>query len=102
MANNIETIFTHDSGKLGIDEKSQLYWNDKLVVTKGMLTLQWWVSLAVIISAVSTLFLAVMSGLAYWKPNSSNSDECLNKNSQIMEQPVVQQMPVATENIIKK
>lgn len=59
----IDTIFTYGSGELGIDEDWNLYWNKKRVITKGKVTLQWWVNVAIICASASTLALAIFAAL---------------------------------------
>ena len=59
----IETIFKHDGGELGIDEDYNLYWNKKRVLTEQKVTLQWWVNVAIICASFSTLLLAIFAGL---------------------------------------
>lgn len=51
--------------KLGVDETNRLYWDGKPVVIEERLTLAWWVNVAVLVSALSTLTLAVLEGLKF-------------------------------------
>ena len=62
----IHTIFTHDENELGIDDDGKLYWNKQVVVTEGKVTLQWWVSVAVILASLSTAVLAVFAALQFF------------------------------------
>ena len=62
----IETIFTHGDGKLGIDEDANLYWNEKKVITKGKITLDWWVNLSIIVASISTLVMAIFAILEFY------------------------------------
>lgn len=70
----ISTIFECDNeegttGSLGIDEDAHLYWNGQRIVTEQRVTLSWWVNVAVILSGVSTVAIAVFTALLYFKPN---------------------------------
>ena len=61
---------TYDQlGLIGVDENYRLYWDGKPVVTEERLTLAWWVNVAVVIGALSTLALAVLDVLRFsgWK-----------------------------------
>jgi hypothetical protein len=62
---NIETIFTHNDGRLGIGKDNRLYWNGEEIVTKADLKLVWWVNVAIVIGAISTALYAVVTVLDY-------------------------------------
>lgn len=67
----IHTIHTTDldndkKGVLGIDDESNLYWNEKLVVTEQKIKLQWWVDIAIILASFSTIILAVFTVLQFF------------------------------------
>jgi hypothetical protein len=62
----INTIFTHGNGELGIDDDANLYWNKKRVITKGKITLNWWVNLSIIIASISTLVMATYAVLEFY------------------------------------
>jgi len=57
----IETIFTHGDSELSIDANNKLYWNEKEIVTKQEINLQWWVNISIIVAAVSTFGLALIA-----------------------------------------
>jgi hypothetical protein len=64
MSKQIHTIFEHENdsrgkGTLGVDADNRLYWNGQLIVTETKVTLQWWVNLALIITSLSTLAVAI-------------------------------------------
>jgi hypothetical protein len=63
---NYQKIFTHGNGELGIDEDANLYWNHTKVITKGKITLDWWVSWSIIIASLSTLVMAIYAVLEYY------------------------------------
>lgn len=72
MKPKISTIFEHtndegQTGVLGIDEDTRLYWNGKLVVTEQRVSLSGWVNLAVILTGVSTALIALFTALLYFK-----------------------------------
>jgi len=72
MKRQIETIFTHESekgieGRLGIDEDAKLYWNEQPILTKQEVELRWWVDLSIIITALSTLAIAIFAGLEFFR-----------------------------------
>jgi len=72
MKKAIETIFTHEiggdvKGVLGIDKDARLYWNGQPVLTEQKVTLQWWVNVFVIVASLSTLAMAIFTGLQYFK-----------------------------------
>ena len=52
-------------GALGIDEHGRMYWNGKPVVTAQRVLLSWWMGLAVVVGALSTLAIALFNALAY-------------------------------------
>ena len=64
----INTIFTHNEGKgeLGIDDKGNLYWNKKLVITESKISLNWWQSAFAILASISTAIIAIYTMLAYY------------------------------------
>jgi len=67
---NIHTIFSHTTdnnveGELGIDDDGNLYWNNKLVITKKTISLEWWVNISIIIASLSTLAMAVYMALEF-------------------------------------
>ncbi len=67
----IHTIFSQSlkgetKGVLGIDDDGNLYWNSEPVVTEKKISLKWWVNLAAIIGAFSTLAIAVFTALTYF------------------------------------
>lgn len=71
MMTKIHTIFTQDldnckQGELGIDDETNLYWNQKLIVTEQKVKLQWWVSFSIILASLSTVTLAVFTVLQYF------------------------------------
>jgi len=59
----LETIFKRDSGELSIDKDLNLYWNGKRIITKGKVTLQWSVNVAIIFASFSTFALAILAAL---------------------------------------
>ncbi len=61
----IEIIFTHNDGKLGIDENSNLYWNGKRVITEQKVILERWVNIAIICASASTVGMLILSLLEY-------------------------------------
>ncbi len=68
----IETIFTHTSdnrksGKLGIDEDLQLYWNGQQIVTEQRIKISLWVNIAVIVGSLSTFIIALFTVLIYFR-----------------------------------
>ena len=68
MKKNIETIFIHKTsegieGKLGIDKKTRLYWNDHPIITEQKVRLQGWVNISIIVASISTLAIAVFTGV---------------------------------------
>ncbi len=65
--NNIETIFTHNEGTLGIDGNNNLYWNGKKIVTQGKVTLGWWVNTSIILASTSTFAMAIFAALNFFK-----------------------------------
>lgn len=52
-------------GRLGVDEDNRLYWDEKPLVTEDRITLSWWVNLAVVLGALSTLALALVELLRF-------------------------------------
>ena len=73
--NEIETIFTHGGNtdrdnELGINLKTrELYWNKKKIVTEQKLNLAWWVNIAIVLGAASTIILAALDCLRYFVMN---------------------------------
>ncbi|MDY0095796.1 MAG: hypothetical protein RBT80_24130 [Candidatus Vecturithrix sp.] len=66
MTKEIFEIFSTDTddgteGTLGIDNNGKLYWNNKEILTKQKISLQWWVNISVVVGAISTLALAVVA-----------------------------------------
>jgi len=61
----IEPIFLHGMGELGIDENNRLYWNKSPIVTKADISFIWWVNIAIVIGAISTMVLACISLFNY-------------------------------------
>ena len=61
----IHPITFNDIGKLGVDENNQLYWQGKPIVTKERIVLEWWVNLAAIVAAFSTLGSFIIGLLKY-------------------------------------
>ncbi|NQS88687.1 hypothetical protein HQ584_02710 [Patescibacteria group bacterium] len=71
MKKRIETVFTHKmeggaEGRLGIDDNGKLYWNEQAVITEQKVTLQRWVNIALIIASISTLAIAIFTGLQFF------------------------------------
>jgi hypothetical protein len=58
---DIHQITWGDIARLGVDEQNRLYWDNKLIVTKQAIVLDWMVTTAAVITGVSTLALAVVS-----------------------------------------
>ena len=61
----INTIFEHNNGVLGIDEDSNLYWNNRRVITEQKVTLQRWVNVAIILASNSSVALAMFAALEF-------------------------------------
>ncbi len=60
----IKTIFTHNNNELGINYKTrELYWNKKKIITEQKLTLNWWVSIAIVLGGFSTAVLVFIECL---------------------------------------
>jgi hypothetical protein len=62
----IHTIFEHptEDGRyvpLGIDDKGSLYWDGTQVLTKQVVTLDKWVSFAIIVTGAATFAIAAVS-----------------------------------------
>ena len=73
----VHEIFTHTqdngvSGELGIDDKNNLYWNKKAIVTEQKIKLQWWVNCSVILASLSTVAIATFSALQFFGYGCSN------------------------------
>ena len=51
----IDSIRVGQLEKLGVDENNKLYWDGQPIITKQKITLEWWVSMSVIIASISTL-----------------------------------------------
>ena len=67
----IHTIFTQslDNGKegeLGIDDETNLYWNQKAIVTEQKVKLQWWVNVSILLASLSTAILALITILQFF------------------------------------
>jgi hypothetical protein len=71
MSNDdVTVIFTHpgkDGNKipLAIDSRNRLLWDDKLLITEQKVTVDRWVSAAVMIGAFATLVLASVAVLDF-------------------------------------
>ena len=61
----VRAITIDELDHLAVDENNRLYWDGKPVVTDERLTLAWWVNVAVVIGALSTLALAVLDVLRF-------------------------------------
>ena len=61
----IHPIAWKDIDKLGVDDNNQLYWDGKPIVTKERIVLEWWVNLAAILAAFSTLGLFIIELLKF-------------------------------------
>ena len=77
MMAKVHTIFTQDldngkQGELGIDDETNLYWNNKLIVTEQKVKLQWWVNVSIIMASVSTVALAVFTALQFFGYGCNN------------------------------
>jgi hypothetical protein len=46
--------------RLRVDRHHQLYWDGKPVVTKQVVSLDWWLAVAAVVTAASTLVLALV------------------------------------------
>jgi len=72
MKKDVETIFSNESrggveGRLGIDKEARLYWNEQLVVTEQRVKLQWWANISIVIASLSTLVIAIFTGLQFFR-----------------------------------
>jgi hypothetical protein len=56
------------TGSFGIDEDGALYWNGHAVVMKQKISLDRWVNISFLVTAASTLVIAVFSALTYLCP----------------------------------
>lgn len=61
----INLIFEHDGGELGIDEKKRLYWNGKRIQVEKTFTLKPFQRLGAIITVFSAFVVAVIAVLNY-------------------------------------
>ena len=53
--------------RLGFDKDGKIYWDGRMVSLARRLDLNWWQAAAAIIAALSTLALAVVAWLEYFK-----------------------------------
>lgn len=61
----VRGISYDDLGRLGVDEDNRLYWDGRPVVVQERLALAWWVNVAVVVGALSTLALATIEALRF-------------------------------------
>jgi len=61
----ISPITIGQLGRIGVDEKGRLYWDNRPVVTEEKIKLQWWVNVAIILGALSTAVLATIELLRF-------------------------------------
>jgi len=55
-------------GALGIDERGQLYWSGRPVLTEQRVSLPWWINLSLVIGGLSLLVIAAAVAWVYISP----------------------------------
>lgn len=61
----IKTITLDELDRLGVDDRNNLYWDKKPLVTEEKITLQKWVNFAIVIGAGSALASAIVEVLKF-------------------------------------
>jgi hypothetical protein len=57
---------TPDGSWIGVSDDRKLYWNNKPILTEQKITVEWWVSVAIVAASVSTVMLAVLALLQFF------------------------------------